>query len=122
MRQGRGQRKIPNNTSRIETATLRLATYSLNQLRDRDVRIPKYTQSESLVSEPSAFQIGMANIELKKYKEQCIDQMPAKLIGIGSTTRAEIHKIINSICKMNELLALKEDTLNMGHITVINNL
>jgi len=62
----------------------------------------------------------MVNVELRRYKPQSIDQIPAELIGIGSTTRAEIHKIINSLCKMNELLALKEDILNTGHVTVIN--
>lgn len=120
MRPGIGQRKFPKNTSRIETATFQLAAQSLNQLRDRDVGIPKYVQSESLAFEPCAFQIGMANVELIRYKPQRIDQIPAELIQIGSKTRSEIHKIINSICKMNELLTLKEDILNTGHITVIN--
>jgi hypothetical protein len=64
----------------------------------------------------------MANVELKKYKPQRIHQIPAELIRIGSTMRSEIHTVINSICKMNELLTLKEDILNTGHITVKNNM
>jgi hypothetical protein len=51
----------------------------------------------------------MANVELKRYKPQRIDEIPAEIIRIGSTTRSEIHKIMNSICKINELLTLKED-------------
>lgn len=53
-------------------------------------------------------------------RTQCIVQIPAELIGIGSKTRAEIHKNINSVCKMNELLPLKADILSTGHITAIN--
>lgn len=62
----------------------------------------------------------MANIQLKIYKPQRIDQIPAELIRIGSTTRSENRKIIESVCKMNELLTLKEDILNTVYITVIN--
>jgi hypothetical protein len=109
VRPGIGQRKIPKNISRIEKATFRLEAQCLNQLGDRDVGIPKYREYESLESEPCAFQIGMANVELKRYKTQRIEEIPAELIRIGSTTRSEIHTIINSICKMNELLILKED-------------
>jgi len=64
------------------------------------------------VSESSVFQIGMAIVELKSYKLQRIDKIPAEIIRIGSTTSAEIRKIINYIYKMNELLTLKEDVLN----------
>ena len=54
----------------------------------------------------------MAIVELKSYKLQRIDKIPAEIIRIGSTTSAEIRKIINYIYKMNELLTLKEDVLN----------
>ena len=62
-----------------------------------DVRQAVHT-AESLVSEPSAFEVETAIEKLKRHKSPGIDQIPAEFIRAGGRKiRSEIHKLIKSI-------------------------
>ena len=54
--------------------------------------------------EPVAFEVELAIEKLKSHISPGIDRIPAELIKAGSRTiRSEIHKLINSIWKMEKL-------------------
>ena len=54
--------------------------------------------------EPSAFEVELVTEKLKSRKSPNIDQIPVELINTrGSTIRYEIHKLIISIGKVEEL-------------------
>ena len=69
-----------------------------------DVRQPEIYTAETLVPEPSAFEVELAIEKLKSHKSPGIDQIPAELIKAGGRTiRYEIHKLIISIWNKEEL-------------------
>jgi hypothetical protein len=54
--------------------------------------------AEPTVPEPSASEIEVALLKLKRYKSPGVDQIPAELIQAGEETlRSEIHKLIKLI-------------------------
>jgi hypothetical protein len=56
------------------------------------------------VPDPSAFEVEMAIVKLKRYKSPGVDQIPAELIKAGgSKICSEIHKLIISIWNKEEL-------------------
>jgi len=60
-----------------------------------DVRQMEIHTAEPMVSEPSAFDIKMAILMLKRYKSPSVDKIPAKLIKAeGRTNCSEIHKLM----------------------------
>ena len=60
--------------------------------------------AEPLVLEPSASEVELAIDKLKSHKSSGIDQIPAELIKTGGRTFClEIHKLITSIWKEEEL-------------------
>jgi len=60
--------------------------------------------AEPLVPEPSAAEVELAIDMLKSHKSPGIDQIPAELIKTGGTTIClEIHKLITSIWKKEQL-------------------
>ena len=64
----------------------------------------KTAAKESLVPEPSAFEVELAIEKLKNYKSPGTDQIPAELIKAGGRTICcEIHKLIISIWNKEEL-------------------
>jgi hypothetical protein len=61
--------------------------------------------AEPLVPEPSLVEVKIAVGKLKSYKSPGTDQIPAELIKTGGETLcSEIHKLICSIWKKEELL------------------
>ena len=57
----------------------------------------KYT-TESLVAEPSAFEVEMAVEKLKRHRSSAVDRIPAEMFEAGCRTiRSEIHKLNKSI-------------------------
>jgi len=66
-----------------------------------DVRQTEIQTKESLVPEPSTFEV-MAIEELKRHKSQGIDQIPAGLIKVGGRTIcSEIHELILFVIRRN---------------------
>jgi len=60
--------------------------------------------AEPLVPEPSATEVELVMDKLKSHKSPGIDQIPAELIKAGGRTIClEIHKLITSIWKKEEL-------------------
>jgi len=60
--------------------------------------------AEPLVPEPSASEVELAIDKIKSHKSAGIDQIPAELIKAGGRTIClEIHKLITSIWKKDEL-------------------
>jgi hypothetical protein len=86
----------------------------------------KYTQTEPLVPDSSAFEFEMAVEKPKRHKLQGIDQIPGKLITAESRTiRFEVHKLKSSIWYNEELpeqwkesiivpISKKSDEINCG--------
>jgi len=69
-----------------------------------DVRQTEIHTAEPLVPEPSASEVEFAIEKLKSHKSPGIDQIPAELIKAGGKTICcEIHKLIISIWKREEL-------------------
>ena len=76
----------------------------LNVRGVNDVRQTEMHTAETLVPEPSAFEVELAIEKLKSHKTSCIDQIPPELIKAGDRTiRYQIHKLINSICNKGKL-------------------
>jgi hypothetical protein len=76
----------------------------LNVHGDNDVKQTEIHTAEPLVPEPSAFEVQMATEKLKRYKSSGIDQIPAELVEAGgSEICSEIHTLMNSIWKKEEL-------------------
>ena len=68
-----------------------------------DSRQTEIHRAESLVPEPSAFDVEVAIEKLRRHESPGIDQIPAELIKTGSRkNRSEIHKLINSIWNKEE--------------------
>jgi len=60
--------------------------------------------AETLLREPSAFEVELAIGKLKSHKSPGIHEIPAQLIKAGGgTTCGEIHKLITSIWKKEKL-------------------
>jgi len=75
-----------------------------NVQRVNDVRQKEIYTAEPLVPEPSAFEVEMAIEYLKRHVSPGTDQVPEETITAGrSSTRSEIHKLINSIWNEEEL-------------------
>ena len=69
-----------------------------------DVRQTEIYTAEPLVREPSASEVELAIEKLKSHKSPGVDQIPADMIKAGGKTiRCEIHKLIISIWKKEEL-------------------
>ena len=69
-----------------------------------DVRQTEIHTAETLVSEPSAFEVEMAVEKLKSHKSPGIYQIPAEMIKSGGRTiHSEIYKLINCIWNKEEL-------------------
>jgi len=63
-----------------------------------DDRQTEIHTAESLVPEPSAFEVEMAIEKLKKHKSPGSDQIPVELIiARGRTIHSDIHKLTYSI-------------------------
>jgi len=76
----------------------------LNVHEVNDVRKTERHTAESLVPEPSAFEVELAIEKLKSKKSPGTDQIPSELIKAGGKTiRYEIHKHIISIWNKEEL-------------------
>jgi len=70
----------------------------------KDVGQAEIHTAEPLVPEPSASEVELAIDKLKSHKSPGIDQIPAELIKAGGRTIClEIHKLITSIWKKEEL-------------------
>jgi hypothetical protein len=78
---------------------------SLNVHRVSDAtQIEILHKAETLVSDPSPFEVEIAIAKMKKYKSPSSDQIPAERIQTGGETlRSEIHKLIHSIWNKKEL-------------------
>jgi hypothetical protein len=58
------------------------------------------TPAESLVPDPSSFEVEISVGKLKRYKSPGGDQIPAELIQArGEILCSKIHRLINSIWK-----------------------
>jgi hypothetical protein len=76
-----------------------LNTHGVNDVRQTEIHT-----AEPLVPKPTAFEVEMAIEELKRHKSSSIDQIPAEMIKAGGRTiHSEIHKLINSVWKEEEL-------------------
>jgi len=61
--------------------------------------------AESLLPEPSCFQIETVIEKLKRYKSPSTDHIPAELIQAGGNIlHSEIHKVIHYIWNKEELV------------------
>jgi len=70
----------------------------------KDVGQAEIHTAEPLVPEPSVFALELAIGKLKRHKSPGIDEIPAEMIKAGGgTTCGEIHKLITSIWKKEEL-------------------
>jgi hypothetical protein len=70
----------------------------LNVHRVSDVRQIEIDTAESLVPDPSPFEVEISITKLKMYKSPGCDEIPAYLIQAGGETlQSEIHELINSI-------------------------
>jgi hypothetical protein len=70
----------------------------------KDVGQAEIHTAEPLVPEPSASEVELAINKLKSHKSPVIDQIPAELTKAGGRTIfLEIHKLITSIWKKEEL-------------------
>jgi len=75
----------------------------LNVHGAKDVRQKEIHTAESLVPEPSTFDVELAIEKLKNHKSPGIDQIPAEMIKAGGRTiRCAIHKLIISIWNKEE--------------------
>jgi hypothetical protein len=64
------------------------------------VRQSEMHSAETLVPEPSTYEVGIAIENLKRYKLPGTDQIPTELMQAGGNTlHSEIHKLINCIWK-----------------------
>jgi hypothetical protein len=77
----------------------RLKNYCCQLLNVHGVNYVRQTEihtAESLLAEPSGFEVEIAIEKLKKYKSSCTDTILAELTQAGGNTiRSEIHKFIN---------------------------
>jgi len=76
----------------------------LNVHGENAVRQTEIHMAEPLVPELSVFEVELAIEELKNHKLPGIDQIPVEFIKVGGRTiHYEIHKLITSIWKKEEL-------------------
>ena len=69
-----------------------------------DVRQTELHPAETLVPEPSAFEVQLTIEKLKRYTSPSIEQIPAELFKADSETiQSGIRKLIISIWNMKEL-------------------
>ena len=69
-----------------------------------DVRQPEIHTVETLVPEPSAFEVELAIENLRSHRSPGIDQIPAEVTEAGGRKiRYEIHKLIISVWNNEEL-------------------
>jgi hypothetical protein len=77
-----------------------LFVHSVNDVRQAEIH-----RSEPLLHDPSPFVAKIAIANLKKYKSPGCDLIAAELIQAeGEILRSEIHKLIKSISKKEDLL------------------
>jgi hypothetical protein len=70
-----------------------------------DVRQTEIHTAESLLPEPSAFELEMPVEKLNRHRSPGTDQIPAELIKAGGrTVRSEINELIYSIWNLEKLL------------------
>ena len=70
----------------------------------KDVGQAEIHTAEPLVPEPSAFEVELAIGKLESHKSTGVDEIPAELFKAGGgTIFREIHKLITSIWKKEEL-------------------
>jgi len=70
----------------------------------KEVEQAELHTTEPLVPDPNACEIELAIDKLKSHKSPGIDRIPAELIKVrGRTILLEIHKLITSIWKKEEL-------------------
>jgi hypothetical protein len=68
------------------------------------IRQTEMQTAERFVPEPSASEVEVAAVKLKRYKSSVFYEIPAELIQAGGETlRSEIHKLIKLIWKKEEL-------------------
>jgi len=73
--------------------------HGVSDLRQREIHT-----AESLVPEPSAFEVEMAIEKPKIHKSPGIAQIPVQLIKAwGRTNLSQIHKLLNSMWNKQEL-------------------
>jgi hypothetical protein len=78
------------------------------------VRQVEIHRGEPLVPDPRPSEIEIAAANLKSYKSQDIDQIPAELIQVGGKILcSKIHKLINSIWNKEELIGQWEESVIM---------
>jgi hypothetical protein len=76
-----------------------LNVHGINYVRQTEIPI-----AEPQMPEPGAFEVEMAIEKLKRLKSLGNYQIPAEFIKAGDRTiRSEIHKLINSVLKEDEL-------------------
>ena len=64
------------------------------------------------MSEPSAFEFEIAIEKLKRHISPSTDQIPEEMITAGSSsTRSEIHKLINSVWNEEELPEERKESI-----------
>ena len=69
-----------------------------------EVRQTKIRTADTLVPEPSAFEVDMAIKEIKSHKSPVIVLIPAELIKTGGRKfRSEVRKLINYIWNKDEM-------------------
>ena len=68
------------------------------------VRQAEIHTAEPILNEPSAFEVGIIILNLKRHKSQVTVPMPAELIKAGGTKiRSETRKFINSKWNKEEM-------------------
>ena len=93
----------------------------------KDIGQAEIHTAEPLVPEPSAYEFELAMNNLKSHKSPSIDRIPAELIKAGGRTIClEIHKLITSIWKKEELPEEWKESIivpihKKGHKTDCNN-
>jgi hypothetical protein len=86
----------------------------LNTRRASDVRQTKIHTAESLVPDPSPFQVELAIAKLKRYKSPGSNQIPAELIQAGGEMlRSKIRKL-----KKKKLLGFSPQANCIDRMTV----
>jgi hypothetical protein len=69
-----------------------------------DVRQTEINTAESLVPQPSCFEVEIATDKFKRYKSPGTDQIPAEIIQAGGNTlHSEIHKLNSYIWNKEKL-------------------
>jgi hypothetical protein len=93
--------------------------------RVSEVRQVEIHTAESLVLDPSPFEMEVAIAKMKRYKSPSSDQIPAELIQAGGEIlRSEIHKLITFIamrknCLISGRSLFKRRTIKMIAVIIV---